>query len=350
VWDGIEGTTDADRGYSGSLFSAVRAALFSNPYQTVWGSPAEPPMPVFDVTLGSVLRGLGSRWLFRSAAERAIDSRADLRWGPDKRGFRRLLHPNGICLTGLWNITEVTPYSGYFRKGSRGLIVARYSTCCGETRRGQRRSLALAGKLYPTAHPNHLDPIRTASFFTQQDIGGDSTGYINDAELRNAPNTTAWRRGFGLAVLIITGAVFNIVDKRPSIRQLYEIAELGKPKDEPTQAPTYMRLLVDQSQPRIHGKDLDFRDELMAQIYDLGVPSPKRRLVFRIEVTDKGETVGLPIFERRMFKDWRFIGTITFDEAVASYNGDFVIHFHHPTWRDNQNDAATATRVNGRKV
>jgi hypothetical protein len=36
--------------------------------------------------------------------------------------------------------------------------------------------------------------------------------------------------------------------------------------------------------------------------------------------------------------------------AVASYNGDFVIHFRHPTWRDDQNDPASATRVNGRKV
>ena len=44
------------------------------------------------------------------------------------------------------------------------------------------------------------------------------------------------------------------------------------------------------------------------------------------------------------------IGTITLDQAVISYNGDFIIHFHHPTWRDDQNDPATATRVNERKV
>ena len=39
-----------------------------------------------------------------------------------------------------------------------------------------------------------------------------------------------------------------------------------------------------------------------------------------------------------------------FDRAVVSYNGDFVIHFRHPTWRDDQNDPATATRINERKV
>jgi hypothetical protein len=95
---------------------------------------------------------------------------------------------------------------------------------------------------------------------------------------------------------------------------------------------------------------LDFRDEIMAQIYDRGDVRPKRTLIFNIDVTDDGETHGPPFRERRTFRNWRRIGTITFDQAVVSYNGDFVIHFRHPTWRDDQNDPATATRVNGRKV
>jgi hypothetical protein len=41
---------------------------------------------------------------------------------------------------------------------------------------------------------------------------------------------------------------------------------------------------------------------------------------------------------------------LVFDNAVVSYNGDFVIHFTHPTWRDDRNDPATATRVGERKV
>ena len=39
-----------------------------------------------------------------------------------------------------------------------------------------------------------------------------------------------------------------------------------------------------------------------------------------------------------------------FDNAVASHNGDAVIHFTHPTWRQDLNDPATATRINGEKV
>jgi hypothetical protein len=351
--DGIEGFTDVDRSYRGSRFSDVHAALFSNPYQRIWGSAGEPPMPTYKVTLRSVARGIlpfGRPFVFRKAAERAIDSSADLRWGPDRKGFRRLLHPNGICLTGMWKITEPTNYSGYFRKDSQALIVARYSTCCSETRRGRTRSLALVGKLFPTTDPNHVNPLRTANFITQQDIGGDYTECINDAELRNAPDTTAWRRGGGILVLLLTGVVFAQVDKKPSIRQLYEIAELGKPRDEATRAPTFMRLLVAPNQRRIDGENLDFRDEIMAQIYDGGAPAAKRTLTFHIEVTDEGETHGSPLRERRTFRNWRRIGTITFDDAAASYNGDFVIHFQHPTWRADQNDPATGTRVDGRKA
>ena len=350
---GTEQVTDADRAYRGSRFAEVRDALFANPYQKVWGGPEEPPLPVYGVTLLSVLRGVlpsGLPYFFRQAVERAVDSRADLRWGADNKGFRRLLHPNGICLTGLWEINEETRYSGYFAKDSRALVIGRYSTCCTETRRGHERSLSLVGKLFPTTDPNHSEPLVTANFITQQDIGGDRTDYINDAETRNAPNTTAWRRGLGAPVLLVTGVVFGRVDKNPTIRQLYQIAELGKSPAQPTRTPTYMRLVVDSAQPRIEGNALDFRDEIMAQLFDRGDPTPKRTLTFHIEITEEGSTSGPDFLQRRTFTNWTRIGRMTFDNAVASYNGDFVIHFTHPTWRDDPNNPATATRINERKV
>jgi len=350
---GIEGITDADRAYRGSRFAEVRDALFANPYQKVWGRPGEPALPVYDVTLGSVLRGIlpfTRPYLFHEATKRAVDSKADLRWGPDRKGYRRLLHPNGICLTGMWEIAEPSDYSGYFKRGSRALAVGRYSTCCTETRRGHARSLSLVGKLFPTVDPHHAEPLRTANFITQQDLGGEYTDYINDAETRNAPDTRAWRRGGAIPVLLVTGAVFQGVDRQPSQRQLYEIAELGKLPTEPTRTPEFMRLRVAANQPRIAGAALDFRDEIMAQIFDRGDPVPKRTLTYEIEVTDEGSTRGLPVFERRTFRNWCPLGTLTFDNAVASYNGDFVIHFGHPTWRNDRNDPLTTARVNGRKV
>jgi hypothetical protein len=347
---GIEGIADEDRAYKGSLFSEVRHAVFSEPYGGGWTAPGR--IPVDKVTLWRVLHGilsLGRRWLFRQATERTVDSRADLRWGPNREGFRRLLHPNGICLSGTWEITEDSGYTGYFSKGSKALLIGRYSTCCSVVRRGRTRSLSLVGKLFPTTDEDHATRLETANFFTQQDIGGDDTPYINDAILLNAPNTTATRRGGGIGVLLVTGAVFGSVDREPTIRQLYEIAELGKPDGEPTRAPAYMRLLVAAEQRRIEGIDLDFRDEIMMQIADEGAVGSDQGLTFTIEVTNDGETTGPDFRQRRTFRNWRSIGTIKFDTAAASYNGDHVIHFNHPTWRRDRNNPATATRIDGRK-
>ena len=132
---GSEQFTDEDRLYSGSRFRDVVDALFANPYQRVWGREGEPPLPVQDVTIKTVFGGLlslGRPPRFERAAARSLDSGADLRWGPDGKGFTRFLHPNAVCLVGRWEITEDTPYSGYFAGGSRALAHA------GECRRVYR--------------------------------------------------------------------------------------------------------------------------------------------------------------------------------------------------------------------
>jgi hypothetical protein len=90
------------------------------------------------------------------------------------------------------------------------------------------RSQALVGKLFPTSDVSHAQPLRTASFITQQDIGGERTDYINNVELRNAPDVHAWRRGGGVPILLITGIVFQRVDKEPAQRQLYQIASISR--------------------------------------------------------------------------------------------------------------------------
>jgi hypothetical protein len=67
---GTEEVTEEDRAYGGSRFSEVREAVFANPYQKVWGSAGEPPLPIYDVTLPSAVRGilpLGSPYFFRQA-------------------------------------------------------------------------------------------------------------------------------------------------------------------------------------------------------------------------------------------------------------------------------------------
>jgi hypothetical protein len=353
VETGFEQFSDEDRIYAGSRYRDVVDAVFANPYQQVWGRDGEPALPNDVVTIRSVFGSLLKRhWdkRFEHASERALDSAADLRWGPDRKGFRRLLHPNGICLTGRWRITEDTPYSGYFAGGSEALVVARYSSGADGNQRGQIRSLALVGKLFPTTDPDHSAPLRSASFITQEDIGGTRTSSINDAVLRNAPDVTVFRRGPAGTLLVKVASVFRRVDQEPTIRQLYAIAELGKPAHQPTRAPAFMQLLVAPGQPVIPGADLDYRDEIMAHIFDPGDPVPKRTLTFTVNVTDDGTTHGTPFRVRRTFANWRQIGELVFDNAVSSYNGDAVLHFTHPTWRRDRNDPSTAVRQGGVKV
>ena len=346
---GVETLTNADKPVvAGSRYSVVREAVFANPYQPVWGAQGNQPLERFPVTFRPLLTGLlpgGKPWQFLGAAKRVLASDSDLRWGPDGTGFRRMLHANGVVMTGVWEITEDTPYSGYFRKGSRGLIIARYSTCCTETRRGHMRSLAMIGRIYPTTDPNHAEPLPTANFITQEDIGGEITPNINEAELRNAPNTTVSRRGSGMPILLLTGLVLNLAEKKPTIRQVYQIAELGKPPGEPTRAPEFFQLVVAPGQPVIPGADLDFRDEIMAHIYDPGDPAPKRKLVFLVQTSDTGTTHGTALKERRDITNWKTIGTMTFDAAVVSVNGDRVFHVNHPAWREDRNDPRTVVRA-----
>ena len=88
----MEQMTDDDRGYRGSRFAEVRDAIFANPYQTVWGRAGQPPMPQYKVSLRRFAHGIlpfGQPFRFRQAAERTVDSHADLRWGTN-RGFQRI--------------------------------------------------------------------------------------------------------------------------------------------------------------------------------------------------------------------------------------------------------------------
>jgi len=342
-WFGEQQYSVDDREYRGSIYSKIREEMFHNAYYQQWGADGEPPLPTYDVSWGRVVRGIlpfGSPWKFRQATARAVDSDADMRWGPDRRGFRRLLHPNGVCLFGRWIIDQPSPWSGYFQQGSEALIVGRYSTCCGETRRGHNRSLSLVGKLFPTTDENYSQPLRTANFITQEDLGGSNTPYINDVVCRNAPDVTPWRRGLGTPILLLTGLLFKLADREPAIRQLYPIAELGKPAGESTRTPQFMQLTVDKDQPRIEGEALDFRNEVISQIRN----SPFRKLVFNIEATDAGARKGVLVQRRTFPEGWQRIGRIEFHEAVASYNGDFVVHFPHPPWRTDDNDPQTVLR------
>ena len=350
---GPQGLTSEDAAHRGSRFSDVKAAVFANPYQRVWGGPGEPPLPVYRVTNRSVYAGSlpgGRPPQFRLASIRALDSPADLRWGDDRRGFRRLVRPHGVCVSGVWEVTEDTPYSGHFRKGSRGLVIVRFSAGVTMTLRGRRRSYGAALKLFPTADEGHAELLPTANVFLADDLGGSTASRISQVSLTNAPHITGLNRGNEIPVLLKEGLVFELVDRMGTMRQVYPIAELGKAAGEPTRAPEFMRLQAASGQPVIDEDDV--RNEVLAHIFDRGDPKPKRTLSFDLAVSDSGKKSGFIFFRglRQTIVNWQTIGRIRLTDGVASYNGDFVIHFRHPTWRKDRNDPTTAVRRGGKKV
>jgi hypothetical protein len=331
-------------------YEEVYRAVFSKPYYgKSWKGPGQ--LPVYKQTLRAIIGGLFSRktplGLLSNAADRTVRSRADLIWGDDGNGFRRLLHPNGLCLCGRWQIDAAPPgsaYTGYFARGSEGRIIARYSTGGSQPLGGHHRSLSLVGKIYPPADAENV-PNAPANFFTQQDIATTFSNSIRDGILTNSPPVTPWHRGKDIFQLFWIGIVLTVADTRNTERQLYEIAEFGKPIDDKTSCPRFMRLMVSEQTPRSHGIGVDFRDEILGILYDPGDPFPSgRRLIFDIAVSDIGKKHRFAGIEWLAGQHWTRIGSITFTEAVASYNVDFVIHFHHPPWRNDRNDPHTVAR------
>jgi len=347
---GNQDITEEDLPSATDRYDVVKAAVFSDPYYgKAWGGPERMLLPVYKQTLGSLLRGffpLGKR-LFRQAAKRTVRSRADLRWGPDRKGFRRLLHPMGICLTGTWKITAAPKdkaYTGYFAKGAEGRIIGRYSTGGSKPWGGYYRSLALVGKIYPLSGSAAQLANAPAHFFTQEDLGSTFTNSIREAVLTNSPPVSPWNRGKDIFFLLVNGGTLLLADTKNSERQLYEVAELGKPKGDRTSCPRFMKLTVAKETSGVAEDGADFRDEILSILYDRGNPVPTgRKLVFDIEVSDEGKKHGFGI-EWLTDQVWTSIGQITFEDAAASYNGDFVIHFHHPMWREDRNNPQTVAR------
>jgi hypothetical protein len=82
-------------------------------------------------------------------------------------------------------------------------------------------------------------------------------------------------------------------------------------------------------------------------MFNPGDAAPTGSMVFDICVSNYSQfgRQGLSRHGRR-FAAHRHL---RFTEAIC-HNGDHVIQFHHPRWRDDRNDSSTYIRVNGERV
>lgn len=241
-------------------------------------------------------------------AQRTLDNRADI-----LESFEKLAHPNGICFKGIWEIESQNSYSGYFKKGSKALIIARASTAMSNTMSGSTRAFGFAGKLFPTINPDVQNTQPSANFFLIDDLGGTDALHYTDVILTNEPSISFTFEAFkNIPYALKVLHSFSSVDKNPGIRQVYEISHLGESENVIT--PKWMKIDANDSK-KVDKKD--FRDELMIK--------EGEELIFNISVANR-------IVDDK--KDWQKIGTIRFDSSVVSSSCDHRLHFHHPKWRD----------------
>ena len=107
---------------------------------------------------------------------------------------------------------------------------------------------------------------------------------------------------------------FSQADSNPSIRQVYEISQLGEPNKKTVITPQWMKVEAKRWQT-VDAKD--FRDELHL--------TDNKNLIFSLSVASKR------INDK---KDWKEIGTITLDTSIVSKSCDHRLHFHHAKERN----------------
>jgi hypothetical protein len=270
--------------YAGSTFAAVKDVVFKNPYTEL---PQYPAM------------GLSNLMQLFNASSRNLTDKRDIR-----PYFNKLIHSHGICCTGTWEIDRESPYTGYFAKGSRGLLLARLSVAGLSLERGQRRAFGIAGKIFPTMDPN--ENVKPGNFVTVSCLSGSWAKHIIDIEMTNAPEI-----GLDPIANFINRVIFRMMDTRPGLRKLHPISTLGVPRGGEVVTPDLMLLAVAKDTPRINARD--FRDELRLKGY------PSGKLVYTISVKNFAD------------QRWTPLGTITFTEDVVSEGGDKRLHFWIPS-------------------
>ncbi|MEY4632584.1 MAG: hypothetical protein RIQ81_2704 [Pseudomonadota bacterium] len=278
---------------SGASFPEVWSATKSGPYQK---------LPEHQVTLGSFYEYGVDR--LKRAVDRTLSDDRDI-----LPTFQKLVHPVGICFAGTWSITERNPYTGYFAKGSEGLIIVRASEAMGNARRGSWRSFGLAGKIFPTTDRSDPRAHKTANFFTIDDLGGTGAENFLDTDKTNEPDVSTHLSSiFNARTLLKIVSTFKGADENPTWRPVESIAGLGVENPRAIKAPRWMML---RSANRERVNHPDFRNELDVRNYDGG-------LRFDILVSDTDN------------QDWREIGQITLNSQTASEGCDHRLHFTHP--------------------
>lgn len=233
--------------------------------------------------------------------------------------FKKLVHANGICFQGTWNITEDSPYSGLFRTGTLAPIIGRVSAASPQTMNDKNRSFGFAGKIFPTTNPD--EKVRTANFFTVHNLNGTAVNQFLDVTLTNEPPVDLSGSINPLADNFnpIRGLdkIFGFVDVNPNIRPLYPISRAKETAMADVKTPIWMRIRLEDQNAQDGINQTDFREELLDY----------ETLTFAIEVSD---TTKDALIDPENQTDWKKLGQIKTQPMVVSFGCDRRLHFPHP--------------------
>lgn len=301
-----------------SSFAQVQAVLFE-PAQTAGSSIEQQEvavyaagrLPQYPVSASNML--VGGVNLLRRDAVRTLRERADV-----YPRLEKLVHANGICFSGRWQIDRATPYTGYFQQGAQALWIGRASVSLSETKRGQPRGFAMAGKIFPTLNPNQVVP--TANFFLADVLSGTQRARFLQTAMTNQPKIGF--RWAAIPLMFQVGRAFAGVDQQAGYRPVENIAALTAQGIAPegVRAPKFLMLRPAASNPL--NDAVDFRDELSLS------KAQASAWQWEIWVSDQAS--------QPSDEGWQNIGSITADRSVVSYGCDRQLHFAHPRVADAQ--------------
>ncbi len=224
----------------------------------------------------------------------------------------KLLHPNGVCVLGRWQMYKDSPYTGAFAANTENLFIGRISVAMQETTFDSDRGFGFAGKLFPTMNEN--EPVVTENLFTVDVLMGTSTKRFLDTATTNEPET-----GFNLWLLKLGAKIasaLSAADENPGFRPVKNLAQMGLASNSPINNPRWVRLSAGKTTKKNNQRD--FRSEVLQAVQE-----NNNDLIVYVDASnttkDRNSNVG-----------WKRIGEIRVSQAIVSYGCDRRLHFSHP--------------------
>lgn len=264
-------------------------------------------LPQYPITMASIF-----------AAGTARAERDAKRTTTDKHDYydhlSKIVHSNGVCVSGTWQIDANSPYSGLFAKNAKALVVARISAATGSTKRGEKRGFGFAAKLFPTINPD--EQVKTVNFFSVDVLMGTTAPHYLDVATTNEPDTgfDIWGIRLGLKI----ANAFKTADINPGFRPITPLAKVGTDAAQ-VKAPKWIRISADAK--TVKNEEVDFRDEVVRAMKENG------KLVFNVDVSNESG-------DRNAKTGWARVGKIVVDQAAVTYGCDRRLHFAHPKAND----------------